>query len=141
VGHDGHGIAPAPQDGARTASGGALGELFALDYDLLLYDVTSVYFEGLAEARDWQAVREGIEAKQCPGPDGVETFVLIRSVERREKERAMHARFARRIEDDLTGSGSVCGGRADRVQAHILVRFLAALPLSARNYDPDPLEL
>ncbi len=27
-----------------------LGELFALDYDLLLYDVTSVYFEGLAAA-------------------------------------------------------------------------------------------
>src|SRR5712692_2524040 len=27
-----------------------LGELFALDYDLLLYDVTSTYFEGLAEA-------------------------------------------------------------------------------------------
>src|SRR5438876_11459829 len=26
-----------------------LGELLALDYDLLLYDVTSVYFEGLAE--------------------------------------------------------------------------------------------
>jgi FlaA1/EpsC-like NDP-sugar epimerase len=25
-----------------------LGELFALDYDLLLYDVTSTYFEGLA---------------------------------------------------------------------------------------------
>jgi hypothetical protein len=25
-----------------------LGELFALDYDLLLYDVTSIYFEGLA---------------------------------------------------------------------------------------------
>lgn len=27
-----------------------LGTLFALDYDLLLYDVTSTYFEGLAEA-------------------------------------------------------------------------------------------
>src|SRR5262249_31317510 len=26
-----------------------LGELFGLDYDLLLYDVTSTYFEGLAE--------------------------------------------------------------------------------------------
>src|SRR5437667_19266 len=26
-----------------------LGELFALDYDLLLYDVTSTYFEGVAE--------------------------------------------------------------------------------------------
>jgi hypothetical protein len=185
-----------------------LGELFALDYDLLLYDVTSIYFEGLAdanplarrghsrdhrpdckqvclalvvtrdgmplgyevfagnrtdvttveeiveamearyglaqriwvmdrgmtsednlewlrqtgrrylvgtpkselkkwagaiaEARDWQAVRDGIEAKQCGSPDGIETFVLIRSIERREKERAMHERFARRIEDGLT---------------------------------------
>ena len=59
----------------------------------------------LAEARDWQAVRDGIEAKQCLGPDGVETFVLIRSVERREKERAMHARFSRRIEDGLAGLG------------------------------------
>jgi hypothetical protein len=35
----------------------------------------------------------------------VETFVLIRSVERREKERAMHERFARRIEDRLTRLG------------------------------------
>lgn len=26
-----------------------LGELFALEYDLLLYDVTSTFFEGLAE--------------------------------------------------------------------------------------------
>jgi transposase len=26
-----------------------LGELFEVDYDLLLYDVTSTYFEGLAE--------------------------------------------------------------------------------------------
>src|SRR3989442_13682354 len=36
----------------------------------------------IAEARDWQAVRDGIEAKQCVGPDGVETFVVIRSVGR-----------------------------------------------------------
>ncbi len=203
-----------------------LGELFALDYDLLLYDVTSVYFEGLAEtnplaqrghsrdhrpdckqvclalvvtrdgmplgyevfagnrtdvttvediveamevrygmaqriwvmdrgmtsqdnldwlretgrrylvgtpkselkkwagaiaeARDWQAVREGIEAKQCLGPDGVETFVLIRSVERREKERAMHARFARRIEDGLTRLGA----RLQRARRPLDVRRL-----------------
>lgn len=188
-----------------------LGELFALDYDLLLYDVTSTYFEGLAarnplaqrghsrdhrpdckqvcialvvsregmpvgyelfagnrtdvttveeivetmearyglaqriwvmdrgmtsednltwlreggrrylvgtpkselrkwarqivDAQDWHAVRDGVEAKQCTGPDGAETFVLIRSVERREKERAMHARFSRRIEDGLARLG------------------------------------
>jgi transposase len=185
-----------------------LGELFALDYDLLLYDVTSVYFEGLAnandlaqrghsrdhrpdckqvclalvvtrdgmplgyevfagnrtdvttveeivgamedrfgiaqriwvmdrgmtsadnlewlrrtgrrylvgtpkselrqwsrqiaDATDWHTVRDGVEAKQCVGPDGAETFLLVRSRERREKERAMHDCFARRIEDGLT---------------------------------------
>jgi transposase len=184
-----------------------LGELFALDYDLLLYDVTSTYFEGLAEsntlaargysrdhrgdckqvcialvvtregmplgyevfagnrtdvttveeivatmearyglaqriwvmdrgmtsadnvawlqqsgrryligtpkselrkwareivaARDWKSVRQGVEAKLCLGPDGTERFVLCRSVERREKEKGMHARFAQRIEQGL----------------------------------------
>jgi hypothetical protein len=55
----------------------------------------------LADARDWQTVRDGLEAKRCGGPDGGETFVLVRSVERREKERAMHERFARRIETGL----------------------------------------
>ena len=60
----------------------------------------------LAEARDWQAVRDGVEAKQCVGPDGVETFVLFRSVERREKERPCTSAFARRIEDGLTRLGA-----------------------------------
>src|SRR2546426_6278238 len=189
-----------------------LGELFALDYDLLLYDVTSVYFEGLAEANplaqrghsrdhrpdckqvclalvvtregvplgyevfagnrtdvttveeivetmearyglakriwvmdrgmmsadnvawlketgrryligtpksdlrkwareiaeatDWKSVRDGVEAKLCTGPDGAETFVLCRSVERREKEKAMHERFAQRIEKALRTLGN-----------------------------------
>jgi len=59
----------------------------------------------IAEARDWRTVREGVEAKSCVGPDGQETFILIRSVERREKERAMHARFCRRIEEGLTRLG------------------------------------
>jgi len=55
----------------------------------------------IADARDWEAVRDGIEAKRCVGPDGAETFVLIRSIERREKEQAIHARFIRRIEEAL----------------------------------------
>ncbi|MGH2379183.1 MAG: IS1634 family transposase [Candidatus Limnocylindria bacterium] len=55
----------------------------------------------IADAQDWHAVRDGVEAKQCVGPDGAETFVLVRSIERREKERAMHERFCRRIEDKL----------------------------------------
>src|SRR5438128_1925298 len=74
----------------------------------------------IADARDWQTVREGIEAKQCVGPDGVETFVLIRSVERREKERAMHERFARRIEDRLTRLGR----RVDQARRPLDVRRL-----------------
>jgi len=59
----------------------------------------------IADARDWQAVRDGIEAKRCVGPDGAETFVLIRSIERREKEQAIHARFIRRIEEALARLG------------------------------------
>ncbi len=188
-----------------------LGELFALDYELLLYDVTSTYFEGLAEQnplaqrgysrdhrpdckqvnialvvtagglplgyeifpgnrsdvrtlkeivetmetrygkakrvwvmdrgmasrknlawlrqtdhryliatprselrrlereiaceRDWQTVREGIEVKICPSADGDETFLLCRSAERREKEKAMHERFAARIDTALERLG------------------------------------
>lgn len=59
----------------------------------------------IADAHDWQSVREGVEAKLCAGPDGKETFVLCRSVERREKEQAMHARFAQRIEQGLDQLG------------------------------------
>src|SRR5712691_9590271 len=70
---------------------------------------------------DHAPVREGIEAKQGVGPDGVETFVLIRSVERREKERAMHARFARRIED-----------RVDRLDRRLR---RARRPLDARRLE------
>jgi hypothetical protein len=55
----------------------------------------------LADRRDWRQVREGIEAKLCAGPDGSETFLLVRSAERQQKEQAMHARFCTRIETGL----------------------------------------
>ncbi len=55
----------------------------------------------IAEKKDWREVRDGLEVKLCRGPDGDETFVLCRSADRREKERAMHARFRERIEDGL----------------------------------------
>lgn len=60
----------------------------------------------IADAQDWQAVREGVvEAKHCVGPDGAETFVLVHSIERREKERTMHDCFSRRVEDGLSRLG------------------------------------
>jgi len=99
----------------------------------------------LADAQDWHTVRDGIDAKRCPGADGAETFVLIRSAERREKEHAMHARFQARIEAGLT--------RLARRLAHArrplergplerqLGRLLAANSRAARRYtvtlEPD----
>ena len=55
----------------------------------------------LADKRDWKDVREGLEVKLVASPDGKETFVLCRSQDRREKEKAMHARFAVRIDAGL----------------------------------------
>jgi transposase len=55
----------------------------------------------LVDARDWRQLRDGIEAKLCEGPEGSETFVLVRSADRQQKEQAMHARFCKRIEEGL----------------------------------------
>ncbi len=53
-------------------------------------------------ASDWNAVHEGLEVKLCADPDGgTETFILCRSASRREKEKAMHEKFEKRIEDGL----------------------------------------
>jgi transposase len=59
-------------------------------------------FERELVEKDWTQVREGVEVKLCAGPDGQETFILCRSADRREKEKAMHERFAQRIETDLS---------------------------------------
>jgi transposase len=59
----------------------------------------------LCDAHDWNQVRDGVEAKLCNGPDGAETFVLVRSAERQRKEQAMHGRFAQRIEAGLESLG------------------------------------
>jgi transposase len=56
----------------------------------------------LLDERDWRQVRDGIEAKLCTGPEGQELFLLCRSADRQQKEKAMHERFSKRIEDALT---------------------------------------
>lgn len=56
----------------------------------------------LAEKTRWREIRQGIEVKLCAAPDGAqETFILCRSQERIEKEKAMHERFSARIERAL----------------------------------------
>ena len=87
----------------------------------------------IADAQDWQTVRAGVEAKQCTGPDGAETFVLVRSVERREKERAMHERFTRRIADGLARLGRRLQRARRALDARRLERQLGRLlALNAR---------
>ena len=64
---------------------------------------------------DWDQVRDGLEVKLVPSPDGDETFVLCRSRDRREKEKAMHARFEKRIEEGLREIEASCSERKCRV--------------------------
>lgn len=56
----------------------------------------------------WETIRDGLEVKLCPGPEGEETFILCRSAQRREKEKAMHARFEKRIETGLEKIAQAC---------------------------------
>lgn len=55
----------------------------------------------LAEKTDWRQIREDVEVKICRGPHGSESFLLCRSASRIEKEKAMHERFSKRIEEGL----------------------------------------
>ena len=50
--------------------------------------------------QDWEKVRPGVEVKICPGTE--ETFVLCRSLGRKEKENAILNRFVARLEEKLT---------------------------------------
>jgi transposase len=58
-------------------------------------------FEEHLIERDWEEVEPGIVVKLVPTPDGSETFILARSAERREKEKAIHERFLLRMETGL----------------------------------------
>ncbi len=68
--------------------------------------------QALTDVRDWRVVREGVEAKLCQGPDGTEAFILCRSMDRRQKERAMRERFSERIEKSLTSLARRAAGRS-----------------------------
>ena len=58
-------------------------------------------FEQYLTRKDWHEVQAGVEVQLVPGPDGAETFVLARSADRRQKEKAMHDRFIERLEAAL----------------------------------------
>ena len=66
-------------------------------------------FETQLREKSWDHVREGVEVKLCPSPEGdEETFILCRSRDRLEKEKAIFARFESRIEEGLSKIKSSC---------------------------------
>ncbi len=68
-------------------------------------------FESQLLDDDWDTIRDGLEVKKCAAPDGDETFILCRSRERREKEKAMHERFEKKIEQELRKIEESCRKR------------------------------
>lgn len=77
-------------------------------------------FERHLSDKDWHEVQAGVEVKLVPGPDGAETFILARSADRREKEKAMHNRFVERMEAKLEKmqAGAESGRLRDLNVAH-----------------------
>jgi hypothetical protein len=66
-------------------------------------------FERELLEESWDHVREGLEVKLCASPDGEkETFILCRSRDRLEKEKAIFARFESRIEEGLKKIAASC---------------------------------
>ena len=83
------------QEGRKFIIGTAKGELRNFERELL--------------SEDWNVVREGLEVKMCPREGDM--FVLCRSKDRREKEKAMHERFIARMEKELEKVRESCMNR------------------------------
>jgi transposase len=55
----------------------------------------------LASASGWRTVHDGVEVKLARHGETDETVILVRSADRRSKEKAMHDKFSQRIEAAL----------------------------------------
>jgi len=87
-------------------------------------------------------VREGIEVKLAPSPGGEETFVLCRSRDRREKEKAMHERFVSRIRKGLVSIRKGLGrAKKPRDRGKLERRIGALLQKNARAAKAFKIEL
>ena len=95
-------------------------------------------FEEYLTRKDWREVQAGVEVQLVPGPDGTETFVLARSKDRREKEKAMHQRFIDKLEAALKkmAVSAESGRLKDEAVAHRrLGRLMQQYWRSAKAFD------
>ena len=73
------------------------------------------HFEQEILSADWEKIRDGLEVKSCSSPSGEETFVLCRSEDRAQKEKAIHERFERKIEKGLEKIAESCRKRKQKI--------------------------
>jgi transposase len=95
-------------------------------------------FERELLQESWDHVREGVEVKLCPSPDGdEEIFILCRSRDRLEKEKAIFARFESRIEEGLQKIQASCQKRKQSALkvAERVGRLKGANSRAARLFD------
>lgn len=99
-------------------------------------------FEQQLLDEDWQSIRDGLEVKLCEAPASKETFVLCRSRDRAEKEKAMHARFEKRLEDGLRKIEEGCRKRRNKplAVAKRLGRLLGKNSRAAGLFETDVVE-
>ena len=74
---------------------------------------------------DWQELQSGLKVKRVDSPDGKEVFILCRSRDRAEKEKAIHDRFEQRIEEALIRMEKGCEKR--RYQINVIERRIGRL--------------
>jgi len=82
-------------------------------------------YEGELLKTDWQEVQSGLGVKRVDSPDGKEVFILCRSRDRAEKEKAIHDRFEQRIEETLIRVEKSCEKR--RYQVNLIERRIGRL--------------
>jgi hypothetical protein len=92
-------------------------------------------FEAELLATDWEQIREGLEVKRVPAPEGQETFILCRSAQRQAKEQAMHERCITKITEGLRKIEAGCArkkqtvGEVERRIGRLLERYSRAAAL------------
>jgi transposase len=94
----------------------------------------------LRENQDWQQVREDVEVKLLPHPDGQgnEQFVLCRSLARREKEKAMLARQEQRLWTKLVAIDTRLRNKPQPEVAAVerrIGRWLGRYPAAAKLFE------
>ena len=80
---------------------------------------------------NWSEIRDGLDVKLCTSEDGTETYILCRSRDRQAKEKAMHEKFEKQIEEGLTAMAAGCQKKKQSV-ATINQRVGALLAKNSR---------